>query len=126
MTEAIHMSVSFKQSTNALEAQHESWVFVSTAYEALMRIGSVSAGPEATVNSLVGEGTSAAIGTKVVVPAGAATAGAVAFYLHHRILAVIRRGCGHINTLVTTTTKALNWIAGLQLSLAPFYPLIVY
>ena len=84
MTEAIHISVSFKGSTNYTEAQHESWVFVSTPTNALSRIGSVSAGPELTANSLVGEDTSLCLETKVVVPAGATTAGAVAFYLHHR------------------------------------------
>jgi len=84
MTEAIHMSVSYKESTNAAEARMESWVYVSTPYRGLSRIGSYSTGPELPVNSISGEFYSAAMTTKVVVPATAATAGAVAFYLHHR------------------------------------------
>ena len=84
MTEAIHMSISFKQSTNADEAQFESWVACSTAQNPIGRIGSLVSGQEVTVGSIVGFTVSAAVTTKVVVPAAAATAGAVAFYLHHR------------------------------------------
>lgn len=128
-TDAINMSISFKGKTNASEAKDESWVWVSTLAGAAAgtHIGSVSTGPEeeagtvrAGTRSGAMSGISLHVRTKTVVPSGAATAGAVQFYLHHRILAVIRRGCGNISTLVTTTIKALNQIAGLQLSLAPF------
>ena len=84
MTEAIHMSISYKQSTNATEAQFESWVVVSTGQTPLTEIGSLVAGPEVTVGSIVGFTVSALVYTKVIVPAAATTAGAVAFYLHHR------------------------------------------
>ena len=122
-TEAINMSISFKESSNASEARHESWVWVSVTAGA-KRISSIGH-EEITAGSIQAGGSaggvSALVQTKVIVPSTATTAGAVAFYLHHRILAVIRRGCGYISTLVTTTTiKALNWIAGLQLSLTPF------
>lgn len=88
VTEAINMSISFKESSNASEARQESWTWISTAYSNGVLLGSVSTGPEATAGSVVA-GRSAGnisqhVRTKVIVPAAAATAGAVTFYLHHR------------------------------------------
>jgi len=91
MTEAIHMSISFKEGTNASEARKESWVWVSTALTGTsIHIGSVGTGPEASIGSVVA-GRSVAtsqvsvhVRTNIIVPSGAATAGAVTFYLHHR------------------------------------------
>jgi hypothetical protein len=76
------MSVSFKESTNASEARKESWVYVSTTAEGTY-IESVG-GKEAYVGSLVAKAVSAVIRTRVNVPAGATSAGRVAFMLHHR------------------------------------------
>jgi len=89
MTEAIHMSISFKEGTNASEARIESWVWVSAALTAgSVHIGSVGTGPEASIGSVVAgitaSGVSIHVGTNIVVPSTAATAGAVTFYLHHR------------------------------------------
>lgn len=89
MTEAIHMSISFKELTNASEARKGSWVWVSTTLTGTStHIGSVGTGPEASVGSIVAGRLAGAIsvnvGTNIVVPAAAATAGAVTFYLHHR------------------------------------------
>lgn len=87
-TEAINMSISFKEGTNASEARKESWVYISHADEATY-IESVG-GKEATIGSIVAgrwistNQVSKYIMTKVKVPTGAATAGAVTFYLHHR------------------------------------------
>lgn len=80
--EAINMSISFKESTNAAEARTESWVRVSTVSEDT-HIGSVG-GPECYVGSIVAAAASAVVRTLVSVPAGATTAGRVAFLLHHR------------------------------------------
>ena len=79
---AINMSISFKESTNASEARKESWVRVSTASEDAY-IESVG-GNEAFVGSTVAAAITAAVSTLVSVPAGATTAGRVAFFLHHR------------------------------------------
>lgn len=91
MTEAIHMSISFKELTNASEARRESWVWVSAPLTGgSVHIGSVSTGPEASIGSIVAgrshanSQVSIHVGTNIVVPSGAATAGAVTFYLHHR------------------------------------------
>jgi len=89
MTEAINMSISFKESLNATEARSEQWVWVSTTLTGGQRaIGSVGTGSEATVGSVVAGrsrgGISIAVRTNIIVPAGAATAGAVKFALHHR------------------------------------------
>lgn len=88
VTEAINMSVSFKENSNASEVRDESWVWISTLYANKKHIGSVSTGPEATAGSVVagrsGGGISQHVRTNIVVPGGAATAGAVSFYLHHR------------------------------------------
>ena len=85
---AINMSISFKESYNASEAKAESWVRVSTAAEDT-HIGSLGfqGSLEAYVNSIVSGRPSSAEGlvrTLVSIPAGAATAGHVGFYLHHR------------------------------------------
>ena len=89
MTEAINMSISFKESINATEARSEQWVWVSTTLTGGQRaIGSVGTGSEATVGSVVAGRSrgqvSIAVRTNIIVPAGAATAGAVYFHLHHR------------------------------------------
>jgi len=87
MTEAIHMSVSFKEGTNASEARKESWVWISTTLCISRHIASIG-GQEASINSVVAGrtagGISLHVGTNIAVPAAAATAGAVTFYLHHR------------------------------------------
>jgi len=88
MTEAIHMSISFKDGTNSSEAKHESWVWVSALLTGASRpIASVGR-QEASIGSIVAGRTASAISqhiaTNIVVPATAATAGAVTFYLHHR------------------------------------------
>ena len=80
--EAINMSISFKESTNATECENESWVRVSTVSEDTS-ISSVG-GKECYVGSVVAAAASAVVRTLVSVPAGAATAGRVAFLLHHR------------------------------------------
>jgi len=80
--EAINMSISFKESTNSAEARTESWVRVSTVSENAY-IQSVG-GNEAYVGSVVAALASAVVRTLVSVPAGATTAGRVAFLLHHR------------------------------------------
>ena len=89
MTEAIFMSISFKEATNASEARAESWVWVSAALTGgSVHIGSVGTGPEASIGSIVAGRLSNAqsvhVGTNIIVPGTAATAGAVQFYLHHR------------------------------------------
>lgn len=89
VTEAINMSISFKESSNASEARAESWVWVSTLVSGgRVQIGSVSTGPEASAGSVVAgdtaSGVSVAVVTNIRVPGAAATAGAVTFYLHHR------------------------------------------
>jgi len=82
---AINMSISFKDSTNSTEAGDEEWVWVSTASGAYDSIGSVGTGSENYVGSITSEAAgSAVVKTKVKVPAGATTAGRVAFLLHHR------------------------------------------
>lgn len=81
---AFNMSISFKESTNASEARTESWVKVSTAGEAAVRIGSVGTGKEAYVGSTVAKLASQVVRTWTIVPVGAASAGRVAFQLHHR------------------------------------------
>ena len=88
MTEAIHMSISFKEGTNASEARKESWVWVSTTLTGTsIHVASIG-GAEASVGSIVAGrtagGISVNVGTNIVVPGTAATAGAVTFYLHHR------------------------------------------
>jgi len=80
--EAINMSISFKESTNATECENESWVRVSTVSEDTS-ISSVG-GKECYVGSVVAAAVSAIVRTLVSVPAGATTAGRVAFLLHHR------------------------------------------
>jgi hypothetical protein len=82
---AINMSISFKESYNASEARKESWVIVSTAADAAEGIGSLGGGNEVAVNSIIhGQPSSFKIRTYVSIPVGAATAGHVGFYLHHR------------------------------------------
>ena len=88
MTEAINMSISIKDGTNSSEAREESWVWVSAPLTGgSVHISSVGF-KEASIQSIVGGrsrgGISQHIGTNIVVPAAAATAGAVTFYLHHR------------------------------------------
>ncbi len=88
MTEAIHMSISFKEGTNASEARKESWVWVSTALTGgSIHVASIG-GQEASIGSIVAGrtagGISVLVATNIVVPSAAATAGAVTFYLHHR------------------------------------------
>ncbi|GAH87952.1 unnamed protein product [marine sediment metagenome] len=87
VTEAINMSISFKEDTNASEVRKESWVWISTAALAKTHIGSIG-GPEAGIGSIVAGRTSGGISrtvyTGISVPGDAATAGAVTFYLHHR------------------------------------------
>jgi hypothetical protein len=80
---AINMSISFKESTNASEARKESWVMVSTPNEASVYIESVG-GNEAYAGSTVAKAVSLVVRTKVKVAAAATTAGRVAFLLHHR------------------------------------------
>uniref|UniRef100_A0A6M3MF02 Uncharacterized protein n=1 Tax=viral metagenome TaxID=1070528 RepID=A0A6M3MF02_9ZZZZ len=87
-TEALNMSISFKGSTQGSEAKDESWVIASTASERTP-ITSLSGGSkECSAGSVVAGrtrgGISVPAGAKVSVPAAAATAGRVAFYLHHR------------------------------------------
>ena len=79
---AINMSISFKESTNASEARIESWVRISTVSEDA-HIGSVG-GPEVYVGSTYAKGGSTVVVTRVSVPVAAVTAGMVAFFLHHR------------------------------------------
>jgi hypothetical protein len=82
---AINMSISFKESYNASEARKESWVIVSTPAEAAAGIGSLGGGNEVYVNSIIaGQPSSYEIRTFTSIPAAAATAGHVGFYLHHR------------------------------------------
>ncbi len=83
---AINMSISFKESTNASEARTESWVRVSTVSEDtyIESVGGNEAYVGSTYASSGGQGGNAIIKTLVSVPAGAATAGRVAFFLHHR------------------------------------------
>ena len=82
---AINMSISFKESYNASEARKESWVIVSTAADAAEGIGSLGGGNEVYVNSIIaGQPSSYGIRTYTSVPAAAASAGHVGFYLHHR------------------------------------------
>lgn len=82
---AINMSVSFKESYNASEARKESWVQVSTEAEAQAGIGSLGGGNEVYANSIIaGQPSSYTFRSFVSIPAGAATAGHVGFYLHHR------------------------------------------
>ena len=81
---AINMSISFKESTNASEVRKESWVRVSTVSEQSAYIGSVGTGSEAYVGSIVAATASAVVRTRLEVPAGATTAGRFAFLLHHR------------------------------------------
>jgi len=88
MTEALHMSISIKDGTNSSECREESWVWVSTTLTGgSVHISSVGF-KEASVGSVVAGATAGAVsilvGTNIVVPSGAATAGAVTFYLHHR------------------------------------------
>jgi len=81
---AINMSISFKESSNASEARKESWVFISTAEQAYARIASVG-GPEAFAGSVLsGAAQSILVKTYVNVPVAAASAGRVAWQLHHR------------------------------------------
>ena len=82
---AINMIISFKESYNASEARKESWVIVSTAADAAEGIGSLGGGNEVYVNSIKhGAPSSYEVRTYVSIPVGAATAGHVGFYLHHR------------------------------------------
>lgn len=106
---AINMSISFKESYNASEARKESWVMVSTPLDATEGIGSVG-GNEVYVGSIIaGQPSSYQIRTYTSIPAGAAAAGHVGFYLHHRICAVIRRICGYINIRVRIFREACRW-----------------
>ncbi len=79
---AINMSISFKESSNASEARKESWVRVSCV-SADAHIQSVG-GNECFVGSIYAAGGSAIVRTLTSVAADATTAGRVAFYLHHR------------------------------------------
>ncbi|GAF86248.1 unnamed protein product, partial [marine sediment metagenome] len=51
-TEAIKMSISFAESTNASEARSEEWVKVSCPQQEWTTIGSVSTGTEAFVSTV--------------------------------------------------------------------------
>lgn len=95
ITEALNMSISFKENTNASEVREESWVWVSTVLETggKVHIGSVGTGPECGIHTSIVSGRSAPayggadsqhVTTNIIVPGGATTAGAVTFYLHHR------------------------------------------
>lgn len=79
---AINMSISFKESSNASEARKESWVRVSTV-SADAYVESVG-GNECYAGSIVAKATSIVARTLVSVAADATTAGRVAFFLHHR------------------------------------------
>ena len=90
-TEAINMSISFRELTNASEARSEEWVKVSCPNQIWTTIGSVSTGTDAFVSTVIAgtrsgafQGLSIPVATVISVPSGAATAGAVTFYLHHR------------------------------------------
>ena len=88
MTEAIHMSISIKDGANSSECREESWVWVSAPLTGTsIHISSIGF-KEASIGSIVAGRTASAVsvhvGTNIVVPSGAATAGAVSFYLHHR------------------------------------------
>lgn len=87
-TEAINISISFKENSNASEVRAESWVWISTLYANKKAVGSYSTGPEATAGSVQAGrsagGVSQHVRTNIIVPTGATTAGAVSFYLHHR------------------------------------------
>ena len=83
VTAAIHMSISFKEGTNASEIRQGSWVWVSTTLTGgKIRIASIG-GAEASIGSIVA-GTSVNVGTNIVVPSAATTAGPFTFYFHHR------------------------------------------
>ena len=91
MTEALFMSISFRPNVNATEALNESWVWVSTTLTGTsVHIASATAGQEASVGSIIAgrhistNQLSVHVGTNIVVPGNAATAGSVSFYLHHR------------------------------------------
>jgi len=87
-TDAINMSISMKEDSNASEVRNESWIWISTAASGgKEHVGSYDTGPEASVDSVVASsisGTSQNVRTNIIVPSGAGTAGAVSFYLHHR------------------------------------------
>ena len=76
------LSISMKPSTNAEEAESESWVFYSTAKESTY-VRSMDVGPECAAGS-IGEGSSVTVKTRVEVPSGAETTGVVNFLAHHR------------------------------------------
>ncbi|GAH69481.1 unnamed protein product, partial [marine sediment metagenome] len=87
ITEALNMSISFKENTNASEVREDSWVWVSTALTTgKVHIGSVGTGPECGIHTSIVSGRSAPgyagadsqhVTTNIIVPAGAVTAGAV-------------------------------------------------
>jgi len=79
---AINMSISFKESTNAAEARTERWTRISVPSDNAY-IGSVGAS-EAYVGSIVPKALSVVVKTLISIPADATTAGRVAFLLHHR------------------------------------------
>ena len=76
------LSISMKPSTNADEAESESWVFYSTAKESTY-VRSMDVGPECAAGS-INEGSSVTVKTKVKVPSLAETIGVVNFLAHHR------------------------------------------
>jgi len=90
MTEALFMSISFAPLTNAAEARLESWTWISTTLTSKTYIGSATAGPEASIGSVVAGRSrfssqiSVHVRTNILVPSNADTAGAVTFNLHHR------------------------------------------
>ena len=118
---AINMSISFKESTNATEARTERWVQVSTAGKARTAIGSVGSS-ECYVGSTVAKLASQLVRTWVSVPVGATSAGRVAYQLHHRILAEIRRVCGYTSILVKAWSAILRY-GGENPAIVPFLPL---
>jgi len=79
---AKNISISFLPSTNADEAESESWVWYSTAKDADY-VRSMDVGPEVAAGSIP-NGESIVVKTKVKIPSDAATVGTVLFKAHHR------------------------------------------
>jgi len=79
---AKNVSISFLPSTNANEAESESWVWYSTDVDAAY-VRSMDVGPEVAAGSIP-EGQSIVVKTKVNIPSDASTSGTVLFKAHHR------------------------------------------
>jgi len=79
---AKNISISFKPSVNADEAESESWVWFSTSIEATY-VRSMDVGPECAAGSIA-EGNTITVYTKVKIPSDASTSGTVRFLAHHR------------------------------------------